>query len=240
MFFGIALIVGGWGLVGWGRKSYSGSAEVASFSRPIFSQSNKHDKFWHVIFLWAIVVSDFRPLEIYKNLCPPLPIITFTVESHEDNHSYKYIYLFQILYSMKSVFLLRYRCSIFNFKVFYIQTWFTYEAPLLFFQIKTMIYRRKHYRKKYERILIYMLYTHGVTCSLSRWNNGDNDICKKYQWKFRIIFRFLSLCVFASIRNIDQSIPLRIRVFLLTKADYPLLLLLQIKISTLMFMISGQ
>ena len=78
-------------------------------------------------------------------------------------------------------FLLKYRCSIFNFKVFYIQTWFTYEAPLLFFQIKTMIYRRKHYRKKYERILIYMLYTHGVTCSLSRWNNGDNDICKKYQ-----------------------------------------------------------
>ena len=123
----------------------------------------------------------FVPWKFNKNLCPPLSAITFTVESHADNHFYKYIYLFQILCSMKSVFLLKYRCSIFNFKVFYIQTWFTYEAPLLFFQIKTMIYRRKHYRKIYERILIYMLYTHGVTCSLSRWNNGDNDICKKYQ-----------------------------------------------------------
>ena len=55
--------------------------------------------------LWTIAVSDFRPLQIYKNLGFPLSTITFTVNSHTDNHFYEYIYLFQILYSIKSVFL---------------------------------------------------------------------------------------------------------------------------------------
>ena len=58
-----------------GRKSYSGLAKIASFSSRDFSQSNKHDTFWHVLstgyffvlFLWAIAASDFLPLEIYKN-----------------------------------------------------------------------------------------------------------------------------------------------------------------------------
>ena len=48
------------------------------------------------IFLWAIPVSDFRPLEIYKNFCLLLCSITFTVNSHTDNYFYNYIYLFQI------------------------------------------------------------------------------------------------------------------------------------------------
>ena len=68
--------------------------------------------FWHVVstgyfyvlFLWAIAVSNFRPLEIYKNLGIPLSTIIFTVNSHADNHCYKYIYLIQILYIIKSVF----------------------------------------------------------------------------------------------------------------------------------------
>ena len=72
MFFGGALIVGGWGVVVWGRKSYLGPAEIASFSNRDFSRSNKHDTFWHVVstgyfyvlFLWAIAVTDFRSCEI--------------------------------------------------------------------------------------------------------------------------------------------------------------------------------
>ena len=56
------------------------------------------------VFSWAIADSDLRHLEIYKNLYPPLPTIIFTVNSHADSHFYKYIYLFQALYIMKSVF----------------------------------------------------------------------------------------------------------------------------------------
>ena len=66
---------------GWGRKSYLGSTEIASFSSQDLSQSIKYDTFWHflstgcfyVLFLWAIAVSDFLPFEIYENLCPPVP-----------------------------------------------------------------------------------------------------------------------------------------------------------------------
>ena len=47
-----------------------------------------------------MAVSDFLPLEIYKNLGPLVSSITFTVNNRADNHFYKYIYLFQILYSM--------------------------------------------------------------------------------------------------------------------------------------------
>ena len=38
--------VGWWG---WGRKSYLGPAEIASFSSRYFSQSNKYDIFLHVV-----------------------------------------------------------------------------------------------------------------------------------------------------------------------------------------------
>ena len=112
LFFDVALIVGGWGAVGWGRKSYLGPAEFASFSSRDLSWRNKHDSFWlvvstgyfYILFLWAIVVSDFLPLEIHEHLVLPLSSITFTTNSQAYNHFYEYIYLFQILYSMKSVF----------------------------------------------------------------------------------------------------------------------------------------
>ena len=35
--------------VGWGRNSYSGPADIASFSRWDFRQNNKYDKFWHIV-----------------------------------------------------------------------------------------------------------------------------------------------------------------------------------------------
>ena len=56
----------------------------------------------------SIAVSDFLPLKIYKKLGPPSSRITFPANSFADNHFYQYIYLFQILYIMKSVFLLKY------------------------------------------------------------------------------------------------------------------------------------
>ena len=115
MFFGSALIVGGRGVVRWGGKSYLVPAEIASFSSQDFGQNKKYVIFWHVVatgyfyvlFLWVIAVPDFCLLEIYNNLGLPLSTITFTVKSHADNHFYKYIYLFQLLYSIKSVFLLK-------------------------------------------------------------------------------------------------------------------------------------
>ena len=82
---------------------------MSSFSSRDLYRRNKHDSFWlvvstgyfYILFLWAIVVSDFLPLEIHKHLVLPLSSITFTANSQADNHFYKYIYLFQILYSMK-------------------------------------------------------------------------------------------------------------------------------------------
>ena len=100
-FISGTLIVGGWGVMGRDRKSYLGAAEITFFSSGDFSRSNKHDTFCHVVsteyfyvlFLWAIAASDFRPLEIYINFGLPLSTLTFTVNSHTDNHFYKYIYL---------------------------------------------------------------------------------------------------------------------------------------------------
>ena len=115
------------------------------FSSRDLSRCNKHDSFWlvvstwyfYILFLWDIVVFDFLPLEIHKHIVLPLSSITFTANSQADNHFYKYIYLFQILYSMKSVF---YKI---HFKVFSIQVWFKCEIPPLFFLIKGMVYRKK-------------------------------------------------------------------------------------------------
>ena len=125
MLFGGALIISRWGVVGWGRKSYLGLVDIESFFSQDFSRSNKHDTFWlvvfteyfHVLFLWAIAVSDFSPLEIYKNIGLRLSFITFTINSHADNHSYKYIYLLQIFnYTVRYQFLLKNMLSFFIFK----------------------------------------------------------------------------------------------------------------------------
>ena len=62
----------------------------------------------YVLLLGTIAVSDFCLLEIYKKLVFLLSTITFTVNSHADNHFYKYNYLFQILCSLKWIFWLKY------------------------------------------------------------------------------------------------------------------------------------
>ena len=105
LFFDIALFVGGWRVVGWGRKSYLGPAEISSFSSWDLSWRIKHDSFWlavsteyfRILFLWAIVVSDFLPLKIHEHLVLPMSSVTFTANSQADNHFYKHIHLLQIL-----------------------------------------------------------------------------------------------------------------------------------------------
>ena len=84
MFFSGAFIVRGWGLVGSGRKSYLGQAEIAPFSSRDFSWSSKHDTFCRV------VLSGY--------LGRPLSTITFTDNSHADKHFfYKCFYLLQVV-----------------------------------------------------------------------------------------------------------------------------------------------
>ena len=106
----LSLVEGLWG-EGW--KSYLGPAEIASFPSRHLSGGSKHYTFWdvistsyfYVLFLWAIAVSDFLPLEIYKNLDHPLSCVTSTVTKHAENYFYKYIHWFQILCNLKEGFL---------------------------------------------------------------------------------------------------------------------------------------
>ena len=113
----------------------------------------------------------FRSLEIYKNVGLPLSTTAFTVKDHADNLFYKYTFLFQI-YSTISVFYQNTRSGF---------------LPLLFFPIKTMVYKKRLFIEKnslsvdYAKIIENMLYTHYVTCNLSRRKNKDNDIYKKDQ-----------------------------------------------------------
>ena len=153
MFFGSAWSVGAWG-VGWGRKSYLGPAEITFFSSLDFSWRNKYDTFWHVVltgylyvlFLWTIAVSDFHPLQIYKKLGVPLSTITFTVNSHADKHFYKYLFVSNIIQCEFSFFI-KIHVQVLT-KVFYIQTWIKCETLLVFFLIRTIVYRKKLFIEK--------------------------------------------------------------------------------------------
>ena len=110
----------------------------------------------HSDMLYQLDISTFyfyKPLllqifvRILKNLDLSLSTITFKVNSHVDNHFYKYVYLFQVFYGIKSVFLLKYTLRF----CFFIQIWLKRETPLLFFLIKTMVtmvYRKKLFIEK--------------------------------------------------------------------------------------------
>ena len=79
--------------------------------------------------------------------------ITFTVNSDADNLFYKYIYLFQILYSVKSVFVMKIHVKVLT-KVFYIQIRFKYERLLSFFLIRTIVYKKKLFIEKNSFFLL--------------------------------------------------------------------------------------
>ena len=99
-------------------------------------------------FLWAIAVSNFCPMEIYQNVGLPLFTITFTVNSHPDSITINIFICFKY-YTVWNQFFFSIKIHV---KVFYIQIWFKCEAPLLFFKIKTMIYRKKkQFKEKHEK-----------------------------------------------------------------------------------------
>ena len=100
-------------------KSHLFPAWILAIAINLYSYSNK----------LAISTFYFYELLLFQIFVPWK--FTFTANSHADNRFYKCIYLFQIFYSMKYFFLWKY------IKAFYIQTVF------LFFQIKTMVYRKK-------------------------------------------------------------------------------------------------
>ena len=67
------------GGMGWDRNPYSGPAKMGSFSRWDFNQTNKNDKYWHVLsagyFLHFIFMShggcrflSLRPSLVYYHL----------------------------------------------------------------------------------------------------------------------------------------------------------------------------
>ena len=90
----------------WGRKSYLEPAKIAFFSSRDLSRSNKHDSFWLVVLTGYLYIFVFMSHCCFRyfslgNLVLPLSSITFTANSQADDRFYKYIYLFQILYSMK-------------------------------------------------------------------------------------------------------------------------------------------
>ena len=88
-------------------------------------------------FYESFAVSDFRPLEIYKKLGFPLSTITFTVNNHADNHFYNFF--FNVI-----------QCEFFIYFIyfFYIQSWIKCETPLVFFLIRTIVYRKKRFIEK--------------------------------------------------------------------------------------------
>ena len=134
MFFGGALTVGGWWLMGFCRRSCIGTPEITSFSSPNLSRSNKHDTlshdvstgYFYISFLWVIAITDFRPLEIYKNLDLIPSTITFTVGSQADNHFYKYN-CFKY-YTVWNYFFIK-----IHIRVFYFQIWIKCETQQPFF-----------------------------------------------------------------------------------------------------------
>ena len=124
----------GWGLRYWQsefscRKFYIGPVEIASFSKRDFSRSNSMTQSNHGFhgltccidwiflrfILWTIAVTDFRLLEIYKNVGLPLSTITFIVNSHANNHFYEYT-CFKYYTVWNQFFLLKYMLRFFIYR----------------------------------------------------------------------------------------------------------------------------
>ena len=102
-----------------------------TFFQRDLNQSNRHDTSWHVVstgyfcvlVLWAIAISDFLPLKIYKKLGPPSSSIAFKANSHA---CLKY-------YTVWNQFFI---------KDFYIWIRFKRETLHLFFLINAMVFRK--------------------------------------------------------------------------------------------------
>ena len=198
MFFGGASIFDEWGVVRWGQKVLF-KASIISSSQD-FSPSNKHDTFWHVVstgyffvlFSWVISVSDFCPLEIYKNLGLLLSTITFTVNSHADNNFFKYI---------SQVFFIKIQA-----KVCYIQIWFKCETP--FFS------NENHgLHKKLQKKIVFFCKNYWITCcthmmSHAIWVDEIKTVWRTLQQSPTLKRHYNSYCSQSQIRrSADTLIP---------------------------------
>ena len=77
-------------------------------------QSGLLTEYFYVLFLWAIIVSNFFPLGIHKHLVLILSSITFTANSQADNHFSKYI-CFKY-YTVRNQFFVKIHVKVFIFK----------------------------------------------------------------------------------------------------------------------------
>ena len=66
--------------------------------------------------------------------------------------------------------------------VFYIQIWFKCEAPLLFFQIKTMIYWKKHFIEKIRKSYQITCLTHKTLLAI--WEDEITRVLISIKMKF--------------------------------------------------------
>ena len=144
MIFGVTLFVGGWGVVGWCRKSSFGPAEISSFSSRDLIRCNKHDSFWLVVSTGYcyILFSDFLPLEIHKHLVLPLASITFTANSQAD----KCISISTNVFICPKYYTAWNRIHV---KVSYIHVWFKCENGL---QKKLFIEKNRFFSGDYLKI----------------------------------------------------------------------------------------
>ena len=106
------------------------------------SGSNNHDTCWYdvstryfyVLFFSAIAITDFHPLQIYENKAVPclLSLLQSTTTQISINIFVSNIIQYEISLFIKICVM-----------VFYVQIWFKCETSLLFFLIRTMVYRKK-------------------------------------------------------------------------------------------------
>ena len=128
--------------MGLGRKYYLGPAEIASFSRQDFRRSMIHSDM-----LYRLDISTFyfyAPLlfQIFVPCLLSLLQSTTTQIAIPVN-----IFICFKYYSTKSVFLVKHTLRFWP-RFFYIQIWFKCETPLLFFLIRTMVYKKKLFIEK--------------------------------------------------------------------------------------------
>ena len=101
------------GGMGWDRNPYSGPAEMGSFSRWDFNQTNENDKYWHVLsagyfyilFLWAMAVADFCHLGL------PLSTITY-IQYKICFHIKTYIHIYNYNYNLHSYFIFKFDLNV--------------------------------------------------------------------------------------------------------------------------------
>ena len=152
LFFGGAWIFGGWGVVGWGSKSYLGPAEIVSFSTRSFSHLNQIWLKCKIPLLFFLIIFYYISFDQQSSADVPKNFLNVTGK-------YLCWSLFLIkLQALRPPFLLKRYSNTGGF----------------FFQI-SKIFKNTFFKEHLQWLLLYILYTHDVTCNRSRWNNGYNN-----------------------------------------------------------------